>query len=218
MESPSDASLRQRPAASEVLEPGAEFDPDGASEAATPRRRAQLPRARVIEEQAVRRQQAKNAPKVLIRRFKQVQERVKIGALIVALVVSMLFAGILYSPLRVLMDQRDELAALTADIQQQELNKAKLKAELARLQDPDYIKEMARTRLGLVEPGETAYRIISPRISATPGAQDLGKEQPARKAPWFQQLWNSIAVPRPVEDPQHAGVPEDHKLPVAPPG
>ena len=44
--------------------------------------------------------------------------------------------------------------------QEEELNSG-LKDRLRRLKDSDLVEELARTRLGLIKKGETAYKVIS---------------------------------------------------------
>ena len=60
-----------------------------------------------------------------------------------------------------------------------------LVAERRRLDDPAYIAAEARRRLHFVMPGETAYVVIPPEPAA--------EEAPGGDAPWYAQLWDSVA-------------------------
>ena len=111
-----------------------------------------------------------------------------------------------------------ELAQLNQEIEAQEKEKAELTSELNRYRDEDYIKEQARTRLGLIEPGESAYRIISPKIHA----DELGTEseegsngESEGNRDWYAQLWDSISTPE-EELKEDDPATEDHKLPTVP--
>ena len=157
-----------------------------------------IPSARSVERRAARREQAKQAPRRMARSFVQLPQRINPGVtLLVAIIVAFL-AFSMAQPLRNYFEQRAELADLNAKIQSQEQHKEELIEELNRYENESYIKEQARTRLGLIEPGESAFRIISPQIKASgeAGAESVpGEEDPQAPGPWYEQLWDSISVP-----------------------
>ena len=179
---------------------------------------ARLPRARSIERREKRRERAQSAPKRMARSFVEVPKNMSPTTWLVALLMVIFLAISITNPLRNYFEQRAELARLNAQIESQEKTKAELTNELNRYRDEDFIKEQARTRLGLIEPGESAYRIISPKINA----EELGTEAEEESTgegdgsrDWYAQLWDSIATPEELveeKDPEN----EDHKLPTVP--
>lgn len=125
------------------------------------------------------------------------------------------------TPLRNYFEQRAEISEVNAKIQRQEAEKRTLTEEIDRYGSEAYVKEQARTRLGLVEPGETAYRLLDPGIDSgadyVPGeTTETGDEE----QPWYSQLWGAVATPPDPEDEAAEGAPapegESPNLPVDP--
>lgn len=179
---------------------------------------ARLPRARSIERRERRRARAQTAPKRMARSFVEVPKNMSPTTWLVTLVLVIFLAVSIANPLRNYFEQRAELAQLNQEIEAQEKEKAELTSELNRYRDEDYIKEQARTRLGLIEPGESAYRIISPKIHA----DELGTEseegsngESEGNRDWYAQLWDSISTPE-EELQEDDPATEDHKLPTVP--
>ncbi|WP_075725516.1 septum formation initiator family protein [Corynebacterium aquilae] len=95
-------------------------------------------------------------------------------------------------PVRNYAQQRGEIARVTASIAAKQKQKDDLSAQLGELQSDDYIREQARARFGVIEPGETAFRILDPALGENP--QATKREDPAALAgPWYSQLWASIS-------------------------
>lgn len=175
-----------------------------------------LPRARSIERQDRRRERAQAAPARLARSFVQLPQRVSPAILIFVALMVIFLALSIAQPLRNYFDQRSQLAQLEQQIDAQEQERDRLTGELNRFNNEDYIKEQARTRLGLIEPGESAFRIFSPKIDAnssgsTPGVETDVPEEPGE---WYQQLWDAISTPE-EEKPTGDHV-VDHNLPTVP--
>ncbi|WP_210506914.1 septum formation initiator family protein [Naasia sp. SYSU D00057] len=78
--------------------------------------------------------------------------------LVLALVV--LSIVVLAPSLRMLIEQRQEIAQLEASLEQQRQTVEDLQEQRARWDDPAYIKAQARDRLFYVMPGEYPYLII----------------------------------------------------------
>lgn len=167
--------------------------------------RGGIPRARSVERQERLRERAQAAPKRIARSFIQLPSQVSPAVLIAALLLVIFLAVSIASPLRNYFEQRAELAELNAQIAQQQQEKERLTDELNRYNNEDYIREQARTRLGLIERGESAFRIISPEINATaPESTPGADEDVPQRGEWYQQLWDSISVPElaaPEDDP-----------------
>ena len=68
---------------------------------------------------------------------------------------------------------------------------AGLERRQQQLQDPEYVKQVARERLHYVMPGETLYEVLRP--AAEPQAARPGRAAPAGpQAPWYSQVWGSV--------------------------
>jgi cell division protein FtsB len=140
-------------------------------------------------------------------------------ALILAMVTCAL-ALTLAVPLRTYFGQNAEAARVAALHQQLLTDIARLKGKRSQQQDPAYIRAQARTRLRLVEPGQTPY------IVQLPGEYEASlppaPAPPKPTGPWYSQLWHSVSTPLPtpapppvVLPPAPAPAPGD---PEAPPG
>lgn len=192
-----------------------QHDPDGQS-ADHDRPRPSLPRARSIERQERLRERAQAAPRRAVRSFVQLPKKVNPMVLIAAAIVVIFLAVSIAQPLRNYFEQRAELAQINSQIAQQERERDRLTEELNRYDNEDYIREQARTRLGLIEPGESAFRIMSPEIHANaPGSTPSADEEVAERGEWYQQLWDAISIPEEEALPSEDN-PIDHKLPTVP--
>ncbi|MFT4470587.1 septum formation initiator family protein [Arthrobacter sulfonylureivorans] len=110
---------------------------------------------------------------------------------LLALAVVLVSITVLLAPsVRVFIEQRAELAALQADIAAKKDSNEQLTKELARWDDPAYIKQQARDRIFYVMPGEKRYMVT--------GAEGLGESDEHASAtapedlPWVDALWNSM--------------------------
>ncbi|MEJ5920095.1 FtsB family cell division protein [Corynebacterium sp. H78] len=134
------------------------------------------------------------------------------GLLLVFLVLT------LAMPLRTYAQQRADLAETRENIARMEARVAELEADKEKYSDPAYIKEQARIRLGLVEEGETPFRLIDPQIGET----TIDTVQPDVEIPngnWYELLWKSISVMPEMPEPVNPGREEATKpdrLPTVP--
>ena len=115
-------------------------------------------------------------------------------------------------PLRNYMEQRVEIARLDASISELQNRKTQIETDLEKYHSKEYIKEQARRRLGVIEPGETAFRIIDPDAETknhteTPQATET---TPA----WYTTIWDSLTIPDNPEPEQ--STPKNDKLPLQP--
>lgn len=180
-----------------------------------------LPAPRSAEARSRRARAAKDAPRQLARTFVQLKSSVNPGVLVISVLVLAAVMVSVATPLRNYFEQRAEIAEVNAQIERQEAEKRALTEEIAKYGSEDYLKEQARTRLGLVEPGETAYRLMDPKIDSgadyTPGEETETPEDPK---PWYSQLWGAVATPpEQEEDPAGDAPPpegESPNLPIAP--
>jgi cell division protein FtsB len=58
------------------------------------------------------------------------------------------------------LELKREAQRLVKSISREERHNAELKAELKKLEDKSHIEGLARTRLGMIKKGETAYKVI----------------------------------------------------------
>lgn len=116
-------------------------------------------------------------------------------ALVLGLVLIVLALSFANS-LRIYLTQQHDLAVAEQEIRDRSAQIADLQTELARWDDPDFIKAQARDRLGWVMPGETGYRVIGADGQPLGGgvviesAQKLpaGEHEPV----WWDRMWGSI--------------------------
>jgi cell division protein FtsB len=100
-----------------------------------------------------------------VRRRVRVTARASVLAIVVVTLLTIAIA-----PVRTLLEQRGELDDLQRQAAQLQVRNTQLEARIAELDDPDYIEQLARECLGMVEPGETAFVVI-PRRGAPPTTQ-----------------------------------------------
>lgn len=91
-------------------------------------------------------------------------------------------------PLHNFVAQRQELSDVSDRQQALEADVARLSADRARLADPAEVEAQARSRLGMVQPGETPYVVQFP-APPSPVVED-GQAEPG--VPWFHTLWNDV--------------------------
>ena len=79
-------------------------------------------------------------------------------ALLLVLIALAVFIGIeLIQVSQRLGEAKVQEASLTRQMQQQEQENEALRSDLAKKDDPDFIKELARDQLGLAEEGERIF-------------------------------------------------------------
>ncbi|AGF71978.1 septum formation initiator family protein [Corynebacterium halotolerans] len=164
-----------------------------------PRRRRTVPVSSRDAEGAARRKPRR--PKVRL-------GTAEIGVLVV---VTILILAAIAVPLRNYFQGRSEIARLNESIAAKELEKELLLEEIERYNDEAFIREEARRRLGLIEPGETAFRIIDPAMEQDP-ATTTSEDEGDEPKPWYEILWGSIAEP-PKPEPEDI----DTHMPIEPP-
>lgn len=89
------------------------------------------------------------------------------------------------------MDQRAEIAQLQASIAEKQQKQADLKTQIARWDDPAYVKAQARNRINLVMPGEKKYMVIGATgDDSAVGPQSVGDVR--TDLPWVDSLWDTV--------------------------
>ncbi|MGP9724210.1 FtsB family cell division protein [Corynebacterium sp. AOP40-9SA-29] len=164
-----------------------------------------LPRPRSVEGRDRRQREVRQAPRKLARSFVELPKKVNPLVTVAVILVLAFVALSVATPLRNYFQQRAELAEVNATIERQLAERDDLNEELDRYNSEAYVREQARTRLGVVEPGESAFRLMDPRID-TSSPTDPGMEQDETEPdPWYTQLWGSVATPDDEDDGDGSG-------------
>src|SRR5690606_39990641 len=117
------------------------------------------------------------------------------GFTIVTLVVIVLTVVVLAPSLKILVEQRQQLAALEAEVRAQEQDVKDLETEKARWDDPSYIEAQARERLNYVYPGEISYLVIDDgQTVTTDDGQPISDQLQSTKVDWVKLLLTSIVT------------------------
>ena len=109
-------------------------------------------------------------------------------------VAVLLIAAVLVAPTaRLLLNQRLEIAATEQDIAEQERLHAEHEEQIRRWDDPQYVAQQARERLGLVMPGETLYSVtgVPEEAPRDPRPEAPADEPVNTHLPWAEGLWDS---------------------------
>lgn len=116
-------------------------------------------------------------------------------------VLALLVAFIILAPtLRAYVAQQEQLRELNGQLAQTQERIAATEAELARWQDPEFIKAQARDRFSYTLPGETLYRVIDPETVTGDGtsteedADSRAGYEPSVADPWYVSVWYSVDV------------------------
>jgi cell division protein FtsB len=115
---------------------------------------------------------------------------VLIGAVIVLAIV------ILAPGLRTYIEQRQQIADLTAQVAAQQENVETLSDEKARWSDASYIRAQSRERLFYVLPGEISYLVINDIDVAESGSDraPISESIQTTEVDWLKQLYLSSMV------------------------
>jgi len=128
--------------------------------------------------------------------------RIGFQVVILAVVATMAFV-LVFPTARLYSAQQVEKARLEAALEAAKAEAEDLEAQLARWQDPAFIKAQARQRLSYIMPGETSYRVADPEnaptLPAGPPSPSVAPEQTLNqqddaKPPWYSLMWDSTVV------------------------
>jgi cell division protein FtsB len=89
-------------------------------------------------------------------------------------------------PARQLWREQAQVQAAERKLEALKRDNARLDRHLARLEDPDYLEQLARQELGLVRPGEIGFVVVPGEAAARKDAT------PARPDPWYERIWRSL--------------------------
>lgn len=97
-------------------------------------------------------------------------------------------------PLKILVGQRTESARLQQSVIAKLERVEALKNDIATYNSDEYVAEQARLRLGVIAPGEQAYRIMDPRMQVDDRISDQPLTDNGPTGPWFATVWDSLAT------------------------
>ncbi|APT92864.1 hypothetical protein CPHO_08170 [Corynebacterium phocae] len=109
-------------------------------------------------------------------------------------VVTIFFLLAVSVPLGNFYEGRAEIARLNDSIDVKLAEKERLLEDIEKFRSDSYIEQQARRRLGLVAQGETAYRILDPKMHHDP-AVTTDKQAQEDSREWYNVLWDSVAEP-----------------------
>ncbi|MFB7374613.1 septum formation initiator family protein [Streptomyces sp. NPDC056222] len=107
-------------------------------------------------------------------------------AAFLALVVCSLVVALAY-PMRQYVSQRGEIAEQERQAAEAAARVEELRDEKARLQDPAYVRRLAREHLHYVLPGETGFTVNDPEAERA-----RREDQSAADRPWYSDLWDGV--------------------------
>lgn len=125
-----------------------------------------------------------------IRRPQSMRRMVTLGLIVV-------FLSVLIIPtLRNYLQQRSEINALNKEVASQQQTVTALQREKDRWNNPAYVQQQARERLGFAKPGEKAYIVIDDRGQKHQTSPQTGVPTDTKHAgrPWYGQLWESVVI------------------------
>lgn len=126
------------------------------------------------------------------RSLKLTRRALALGVVVIALAIS--FGG----TFQIYLSQQRDLAAAEQEIREHQAQIADLQTELARWNDPAYVKAQARERLGWVMPGDTGYRLVDDNGNPIGGGVALESDQRPVTGEgdqnWWQRLSGSMAT------------------------
>jgi cell division protein FtsB len=141
-------------------------------------RRSRAPRPRT----------APSRDEVVATRRRQTTLTARAAILVVALAAVALAVAL---PFKIWLGQRSDIASLNTQTQQAQHQISALQAERKRWNSPSYIEQQARERLHYVMPGQKTYVVLG--APATPKKKSLRDAAATSTAPWYSQLWASVA-------------------------
>lgn len=127
---------------------------------------------------------------------------------VLALIVAALV--VLAPQLKTLVEQRQQIAQLEAEVDQAQQQLDDIDAEVARWSDPAYVESQARDRLYYIYPGDTAYLVLDDDGTPTaPDEQPVSDSIQTTHVDWVTALLSSVytagltdATPTQLDSPE----------------
>ena len=113
---------------------------------------------------------------------------------IAAILLVALVGAMAIEPTRQLLQQRDRISGMAAELRSVHESNRELEQRIARLNNPYYIEQRARQSTGLVRPGETAVAVMPPSRQAKADADARAARKKAAVPPPPPSFWESLAA------------------------
>lgn len=116
------------------------------------------------------------------------------GFAITALLLIVMFIVVLAPSLRILVEQRQQIASLKVTVEASKSALTGLQGQQVRWSDPRYIEALARERLDYVFPGEYSY-LITDADTATPktaNGQPISAKLQSTQVDWVRSMLSSV--------------------------
>ena len=113
------------------------------------------------------------------------------ASVVILISVVLLVLLAIAAPLRNYYEGRAEIARAQESIERLEARKQALESDIAMYEDDAFMRQEARRRLGVVEEGETVWRILDPRMSAPDNITTAADQIPDDRE-WSEVLWDSL--------------------------
>ena len=113
------------------------------------------------------------------------------ASVVILISVVLLVLLAIAAPLRNYYEGRAEIARAQESIERLKARKQALESDIAMYEDDAFMRQEARRRLGVVEEGETVWRILDPRMSAPDNITTAADEIPDDRE-WSEVLWDSL--------------------------
>lgn len=112
-----------------------------------------------------------------------------VGVIIAVVLVVLLSIAV---PLRNYYHGQSEIARLESSIAAKQAHKDDLLTEIDKYNSEEYVKQEARRRFGVMDEGETAFRIMDPRMDSGDTVTSERREDTDDRQ-WYAVLWDSVA-------------------------
>jgi cell division protein FtsB len=115
------------------------------------------------------------------------------GFAITALGLIVLSVVVLAPSLRVVIEQRQQISQLQAEVKASKGSLVDLAQQKARWNDPNYIEAQARERLSYVLPGDFSYLVINDDpTTVKPGGQPISNKIQTTEVDWVESMLSSV--------------------------
>jgi cell division protein FtsB len=115
------------------------------------------------------------------------------GFAITALGLIVLSVVVLAPSLRVVIEQRQQISQLQAEVKASKGSLVDLAQQKARWNDPNYIEAQARERLSYVLPGDFSYLVINDDpTTAKAGGQPISNKIQTTEVDWVKSMLSSV--------------------------
>lgn len=112
--------------------------------------------------------------------------------LLLVLVTFLLIVFLAAPTTKIYLDQRAEIQALEQSISENQTSRDELKRQVQLWEDPEYIRQQARERLLMVEPGQRSYLVVGGDGVGDQAPRSSAVQEEAGRAAWADALWGSV--------------------------